>query len=56
MVFLIAMYFQTEHIIEDYDEEVEDEPEPEPEKEHKSLADMLNTADDDDYYGYEEDY
>ncbi|XP_055618546.1 transcription factor IIIB 90 kDa subunit isoform X2 [Toxorhynchites rutilus septentrionalis] len=40
--------------IDDYDDDVDAEPEPEPE--HKSLADMLNTGDDDDYYGYEEDY
>ncbi|XP_065077012.1 transcription factor IIIB 90 kDa subunit [Ochlerotatus camptorhynchus] len=45
-----------EHIIDDYDEEAEAEPEPEPEPEHKSLADMLNTGDDDDYYGYEDEY
>ncbi|XP_001655206.2 transcription factor IIIB 90 kDa subunit [Aedes aegypti] len=51
-----GLKIEQEHIIEDYDEEAEDEPEPEPEKEHKSLADMLNTGDDDDYYGYEEDY
>ncbi|XP_050085083.1 transcription factor IIIB 90 kDa subunit [Anopheles aquasalis] len=42
--------------IDDFDEEVDGEPEPEPESEHKSLADMLNTGDDDDYYDYEEDY
>ncbi|XP_052868526.1 transcription factor IIIB 90 kDa subunit [Anopheles cruzii] len=44
--------------IDDFDEEAdgEPEPEPEPESEHKSLADMLNTGDDDDYYGYDEDY
>ncbi|XP_058062446.1 transcription factor IIIB 90 kDa subunit [Anopheles bellator] len=42
--------------IDDFDEEAEAEPEPEPESEHKSLADMLNTGDDDDYYGYDEDY
>lgn len=40
--------------IDDYDEEADAEPEPEPE--HKTLAEMLNTGDDDDYYGYEEDY
>uniref|UniRef100_A0A1Q3G0Z6 B-related factor 1 n=1 Tax=Culex tarsalis TaxID=7177 RepID=A0A1Q3G0Z6_CULTA len=40
--------------IDDYDEEADVEPEPEPE--HKTLAEMLNTGDDDDYYGYEEDY
>ncbi|XP_062536149.1 transcription factor IIIB 90 kDa subunit [Armigeres subalbatus] len=51
-----APKIEQEHIIDDYEEEAEDEPEPEPEKEHKSLADMLNTGDDDDYYGYEEDY
>lgn len=45
-----------EHIIDDYDEEAEAEPEPELEPEHKSLADMLNTGDDDDYYDYEDDY
>ncbi|XP_313145.6 transcription factor IIIB 90 kDa subunit [Anopheles gambiae] len=42
--------------IDDYDEEGDVEPEPEPEPEHKSLADMLNTGDDDDYYGYDDDY
>ncbi|XP_058813517.1 transcription factor IIIB 90 kDa subunit [Topomyia yanbarensis] len=42
--------------IDDYDDDVDAEPEPEPEPEHKSLADMLNTGDDEDYYGYEEDY
>uniref|UniRef100_A0A182K6P2 Cyclin-like domain-containing protein n=1 Tax=Anopheles christyi TaxID=43041 RepID=A0A182K6P2_9DIPT len=42
--------------MDDYDEEGEGEPEPEPEPEHKSLADMLNTGDDDDYYGYDDDY
>ncbi|XP_053682420.1 transcription factor IIIB 90 kDa subunit [Sabethes cyaneus] len=45
---------QDELMIDDYDEELEQEPEPEPE--HKSLADMLNMGEDDDYYGYEEDY
>uniref|UniRef100_A0A182IY06 Cyclin-like domain-containing protein n=1 Tax=Anopheles atroparvus TaxID=41427 RepID=A0A182IY06_ANOAO len=42
--------------IEDYDDEVDAEPEPEPEPEHKSLAAMLNTGEDDDYYGYDDDY
>ncbi|XP_052902394.1 transcription factor IIIB 90 kDa subunit [Anopheles moucheti] len=42
--------------IDDYDDEADGEPEPEPEPEHKSLADMLNTGDDDDYYGYDDDY
>ncbi|XP_053670379.1 transcription factor IIIB 90 kDa subunit [Anopheles nili] len=42
--------------IEDYDDEGDGEAEPEPEPEHKSLADMLNTGDDDDYYGYDDDY
>uniref|UniRef100_A0A182PD78 Cyclin-like domain-containing protein n=1 Tax=Anopheles epiroticus TaxID=199890 RepID=A0A182PD78_9DIPT len=41
---------------DDYEDEGDGEPEPEPEPEHKSLADMLNTGDDDDYYGYEEEY
>uniref|UniRef100_A0A182QUB0 Cyclin-like domain-containing protein n=1 Tax=Anopheles farauti TaxID=69004 RepID=A0A182QUB0_9DIPT len=40
--------------IDDYDDEADAEPEPEPEPEHKSLADMLNTGDDDDYYGYDD--
>ncbi|XP_050069000.1 transcription factor IIIB 90 kDa subunit [Anopheles maculipalpis] len=42
--------------IDDYDDEGDVEPEPEPEPEHKSLADMLNNGDDDDYYGYDDDY
>ncbi|KFB35307.1 transcription factor IIIB 90 kDa subunit [Anopheles sinensis] len=42
--------------MDDYDDEVDAEPEPEPEPEHKSLADMLNTGDDDDYYGYDDEY
>ncbi|XP_053668734.1 transcription factor IIIB 90 kDa subunit [Anopheles marshallii] len=42
--------------IDDYDDEADGEPEPEPEPEHKSLADMLNTGEDDDYYGYDDDY
>uniref|UniRef100_A0A182MGS1 Cyclin-like domain-containing protein n=1 Tax=Anopheles culicifacies TaxID=139723 RepID=A0A182MGS1_9DIPT len=42
--------------IDDYEDEADGEPEPEPEPEHKSLADMLNTGDDDDYYGYDDDY
>lgn len=42
---------------EDLDDfEEEPEPEPEPEPEHSSLADMLNNGNDEEYYGYDEDY
>uniref|UniRef100_A0A182W1A8 Cyclin-like domain-containing protein n=1 Tax=Anopheles minimus TaxID=112268 RepID=A0A182W1A8_9DIPT len=42
--------------VDDYEDEADGEPEPEPEPEHKSLADMLNTGEEDDYYGYDDDY
>lgn len=39
------------------DDDFEDDaPEPEPEPEHSSLANMLNNGDEDDYYGYDEEY
>lgn len=53
---LTILFIIVADTIDDYDEEGDVEPEPEPEPEHKSLADMLNTGDDDDYYGYDDDY
>lgn len=38
------------------DDELEADPEPEPGLEPDSLADMLNNGEDDEYYGYDEDY
>lgn len=40
--------------LDDFEEEPEPEPEPAPE--HSSLADMLNNGNDEEYYGYDEDY
>lgn len=54
LTFLAYFFVISAENIDDYDEEADVEPEPEPE--HKTLAEMLNTGDDDDYYGYEEDY
>lgn len=38
------------------DIEFEPEPEPTPDAEHSSLASMLNQGEDDQYYGFEDDY
>lgn len=38
------------------DDELEADPEPEPETEQHSLADMLNNGEDEEYYGYDEEY